>query len=75
MTMDYPDSSGRDMSEFPSLPSGYAIIFRCRDCEYRWRIEVELPALVEIFYEQNKKCYGCKNTNIEMDILPIASED
>lgn len=63
-----------ERSEFPSLPSGYAIVFSCRDCGYQWRLELEFPALVKAFYERNRRCYLCNNANIVMDILPTSPE-
>jgi len=72
--MGNPDTSGEEKYEIPSLPSGYAIIFRCRDCEARWRLETDMPSLIEVFYKQNRKCYNCNNSNIEMDIVPCSHE-
>ena len=54
----------------PPLPSAFQIIFRCRDCDYEWKLEMDLPASLVMFYRQNAKCYSCKSTNIQMDILP-----
>ena len=57
----------------PPLPSAFQVIFRCKDCDYRWKLEMELPVSLSVFYRQNLKCYSCKNSNIEMDILPKES--
>lgn len=62
--------SFEDEINVPPLPSAFQIVFRCRDCDYVWRLEMELPASLVVFYHQNTKCYSCKNSNIEMDIVP-----
>ena len=69
-----PNGINSEMDSFeeinvPPLPSAFQIVFRCRDCDYRWKLEMELPALLAVFYRQNIKCYSCRNSNIEMDII------
>jgi len=69
-----PDTNNEKM-EFeditvPPLPSAFQVIFRCKDCDYRWKLEMELPVSLSRFFRQNSKCYSCNNTNIEMDIIP-----
>ena len=75
------DSVDKDMDAFekeswnvPPLPSKFLITFRCRDCECSWKLAMELPALIKVFYEQNRRCYSCNNMNIEMDIIPAVEE-
>ena len=72
---DKPNSSNKEMDAFedinvPPLPSAFQIVFRCRDCDYVWKLEMELPVSLAVFYRQNVKCYNCKNSNVEMDIIP-----
>ncbi len=73
------NSTNEKMNEFedinvPPLPSAFQIVFRCRDCDYTWRLQMELPALVKVFYSQNKCCYNCKSVNIVMDITPMSEK-
>ena len=56
----------------PILPPKPSIAFRCRDCECVWTFGVETPVSFERFYQNNKKCLSCGNTNIEIDIVPTA---
>lgn len=73
------DNPNNDMEAFediniPPLPSAFQIVFRCRNCDYVWRLELDLPAPLTNFYKQNCKCYHCQNISIEMDIIPKGKE-
>jgi len=61
----------RELGNLPPLPPRPAIAFRCRDCVCVWTFGIESPISFQRFYERNKTCPSCGNSNIEIEFIRI----
>ena len=66
---DVPNEFAEGIPNLPILPPKPTIAFRCRDCELVWTFGSEGPVVFERFYQKNRECPSCGNSNIEVDVI------
>ena len=68
-----PDILGRRrrLTGQPPLHSKVTMAFRCRDCGSTWTFNTENPVSFERWYQRNRECLFCGNSNVDIDFRPL----